>query len=157
MSFENQDTIYNNNLRKKARKKQKKSSRKIKLYHSFMTIVLLFCVFQLGASTLINATKLISYSGKITKARELKAEALNKNKQLKSELENFNSMQKVESIARNNLKMAGENEVLVIINTPDKEEVKPKTKKELFIEFFEKNIADKILQNKDAHENFVLQ
>ena len=53
--------------------------------------------------------------------------------------------------------MAGENEVLVIINTPDKEEVKPKTKKELFIEFFEKNIADKILQNKDTHENFVLQ
>ena len=122
-----------------------------------MTIVLLFCVFQLGASTLINASKLISYSGKITKARELKAEALNKNKQLKSELENFNSMQKVESIARNNLKMAGENEVLVIINTPDKEEVKPKTKKELFLEFFEKNIANKILQNKDTHENFVLQ
>lgn len=157
MSFENQDTIYNDNLRKKAQKKQKKSSRKIKLYHSFMTIVLFFCVIQLGVSTTLNITKLVDYSGKITKARELKEEALNKNKQLKSELENFNSMQKVESIARNSLKMAGENEVLVIINTPDKEEVKPKTKKELFLEFFEKNIADKILQNKDTHENFVLQ
>ena len=157
MSFENQDTIYNDNLRKKAQKKQKKSSRKIKLYHSFMTIVLFFCVIQLGVSTTLNITKLVDYSGKITKARELKAEALNKNKQLKSHLENLNSMQTVASIARNSLKMAGENEVLVIINTPDKEEVKPKTKKELFIEFFEKNIADKILQNKDTHENFVLQ
>ena len=37
------------------------------------------------------------------------------------ELEDFNSMKSLEAIARNNLKMAGENEVLVIINKPKQE------------------------------------
>ena len=38
--------------------------------------------------------------------------------QLKSEIENFNSELTLESIGRNKLKMAGEDEVLVIINKP---------------------------------------
>ena len=48
--------------------------------------------------------------------------------------------------------MAGENEVLVIINTPNVEE-KPKTKKEQIVDFIEKNIIDKIIhQNADVSE-----
>ena len=52
--------------------------------------------------------------------------------------------------------MAGENEVLVIINTPNKEE-KPKTKKEKFIDFFEKNIASIFIhQDSDNNPDFIL-
>ena len=38
------------------------------------------------------------------------------NQRLKEELEDFSSMKSLEAIARNNLKMAGKDEVLVIIN-----------------------------------------
>lgn len=154
MTLENQDTIYNDDLRKKTRSKQKKTNRKVKYYLSFMTVVLLACVIQVAYSALLNISKIVIYKGKIAKSQELKHQAELKNKRLKNELENFNSMNRVESIARNNLKMAGENEVLVIINTP-KEEEKPKTKKEEFIEFFEKNIARKFVQGENSN-NFIL-
>lgn len=149
MALENQDTINNDDLRKKAQSKQKKKSRKVKCYLSFMSLVLLACVIQVAYSALLNISKIVIYKGKIAKSLELKNEAEAKNKRLKNELENFNSMQKVESIARNNLKMAGENEVLVIINTP-KTEDKPKTKKEKFIEAFEKNVASKFIKNENT-------
>ncbi len=154
MTLENQDTIEGGSLRKKTRTKQKKKSRKVKYYLSFMTIVLLACVIQVAYSALLNISKIVIYKGKITKSQELKHRAELKNRRLKNELENFNSMQKVESIARNNLKMAAENEVLVIINTPE-EEQKPKTEKEKIIDFIEKNIARKFVQGEN-NSNFVL-
>ena len=39
---------------------------------------------------------------------------------LKKEIKNFSSTSSLEAIARNNLKMAGDDEVLVIINESDK-------------------------------------
>ena len=156
MALENQDTITGDNLRKKTRTIQKKKMRKNKVYLSFMTIVLLLCVVQITYSAILNTSKIVFYRGKIIKARELREAALQKNKRLKNELDNFNSTNRVESIARNNLKMAGENEVLVIINTPNKEE-KPKTKKEKFIDFFEKNIASIFIhQDSDNNPDFIL-
>ena len=147
MALENQDTITGDALRKKTRTIQKKKMRKNKVYLSFMTIVLLLCVIQIAYSAILNTSKIVFYRGKI-----IKEEALQKNKRLKNELDNFNSTNRVESIARNNLKMAGENEVLVIINTPNVEE-KPKTKKEQIVDFIEKNIIDKIIhQNADVSE-----
>ena len=121
-----------------------------------MTIILLLCVVQVAYSALFNISKIVVYRGKIIKAQELKEAALQKNKRLKNELDNFNSTNRVESIARNNLKMAGENEVLVIINTPDAED-KPKTKKEQFLDFIEKNIVDKVIrQNQENNPDFIL-
>ncbi len=156
MALENQDTITGDNLRKKTRTIQKKKMRKNKVYLSFMTIVLLLCVIQITYSAILNTSKIVFYRGKIIKARELKEAALQKNKRLKNELDNFNSTNRVESIARNNLKMAGENEVLVIINTPNEEE-KPKTKKEQFIDFFEKNIVNKVIHpDSENNPDFVL-
>ena len=147
MALENQDTINNDAFKTKARRKQKKNSRHVKYYLSFMTLVLLALVFQVTYSALLNISKIVVYESKISKSEQLKRNAELKNRRLKYELENFNSMQKVESIARNNLKMAAENEVLVIINTPKDEEVKPKTKKEKVMEFFEKNIAKYFIQS----------
>lgn len=156
MALENQDTITGDNLRNKTRTIQKKKMRKNKVYLSFMTIILLLCVVQVAYSALFNISKIVVYRGKIIKAQELKEAALQKNKRLKNELDNFNSTNRVESIARNNLKMAGENEVLVIINTPDAED-KPKTKKEQFLDFIEKNIVDKIIrQNQENNPDFIL-
>jgi len=106
------------NLKSRVQKQQKKKIRKIRFYHSFLTIVLLLCVAQIGYSALLNLAKIVVYQTKIIKAQELHTQAKNRNSYLKSEINNFNSMHKVESIARNNLKMAAKDEVLIIINQP---------------------------------------
>ena len=154
MTLENQNTINNTDLKQKTRSKQKSKNKQRKVYLSFMTLILLVCVIQLAYSALFNVSKIVIYSTKKAQARELKHQAEIKNRQLKNEIENFNSMNRVESIARNNLKMAGENEVLVIINTPKEEDV-PKTKTQQFIEYFEKNIARKFVKTEN-NPDFIL-
>ena len=47
---------------------------------------------------------------------QLKQKAAQDNVKLKEELDDFSSLKSLEAIARNNLKMAGDDEVLVIIN-----------------------------------------
>ena len=135
------------NLKTRVQKQQKKKIRKIRFYHSFLTIVLLLCVFQISYSALLNLAKIVVYQTKIIKAQELHAEALTRNKHLKTEIKNFSSMYKVESIARNNLKMAAKDEVLIIINQPEseKEEVK-KINENAFTKFLE-NFASKFDKN----------
>ncbi len=126
------------NLKSRVQKQQKKKIRKIRFYHSFLTIVLLLCVFQISYSALLNLAKIVVYQTKIIKAQELKTQAETRNKNLKNEIKNFSSMYKVESIARNNLKMAAKDEVLIIINQPQVEtrEVK-KLPDNKFIRFME--------------------
>ncbi|MBQ2983221.1 MAG: hypothetical protein IJD57_00285 [Candidatus Gastranaerophilales bacterium] len=130
------------NLKTRVQKQQKKKIRKIRVYHSFLTIVLFLCVIQVGYSALLNLAKIVVYQAKISKAQDLKTEAENRNKYLKSEIQNFSSMHKVESIARNNLKMAAKDEVLIIINQPQIVEDEEKTKENNFLAFFE-NFASK--------------
>lgn len=112
------------NLKSRVQKQQKKKIRKIRFYHSFLTIVLLLCIFQISFSALLNLAKIVVYQTKILKAQELFNEADSRNKNLKNEIQNFSSMYKVESIARNNLKMAAKDEVLIIINQPHQEPAK---------------------------------
>ena len=106
------------NLKSRVQKQQKKKIRKIRFYHSFLTIVLLLCIIQIGYSALLNLAKIVVYQTKIFKAQELFNEAQTRNRNLKNEIKNFSTMYKVESIARNNLKMAAKDEVLIIINQP---------------------------------------
>lgn len=110
------------NLKSRIQKQQKKKIRKVKFYHSFLTIVLLVCVIQISYSALLNLAKIVVYQTKILKAQDLKSQAEIRNKNLKNEIKNFSSMYKVESIARNNLKMAAKDEVLIIINQPEEAE-----------------------------------
>lgn len=105
-------------LIEKTQEKNNKRKNKIRFYYSFLTIVLLICLVQIGVSAFNNITKSISYHGKIKKMKALNQQAYVENKRLKEELEDFSSMKSLEAIARNNLKMAGEDEVLVIINKP---------------------------------------
>lgn len=108
-------------LIQKTETKNKKRKHKSQFYYSFLTIVLLICLAQISISAFKNITKSISYHGKIKKMKELNEQAYAENQRLKEELEDFSSMKSLEAIARNNLKMAGEDEVLVIINKPKQE------------------------------------
>lgn len=149
MQLENVKTLNSDNLRQKVRASRKKKSSKVRFYHSFLTIVLILCVFQISYSALLNISKIVIYQGKILKSKQLLASAQKRNAALKKEVDNFNSMKKVESIARNNLKMAAKNEVLVIINEPEQVEVKPRTFKEKVVYYFEHNIASKLNINEN--------
>ncbi len=95
-----------------------KQQEKKKIHYSLLTFVLIICILELAVSAVNNINKNINFAAKIRGLEEKRNEELDKNKQLKSEIENFNSETTLESIARNNLKMAGENEILLIINKP---------------------------------------
>ena len=98
----------------------------------------MLCLAQISYSAIINLAKIVFYQGKIIKAQELQAQAEARNARLKNEIKNFSSMYKVESIARNNLKMAAKDEVLIIINQPAEETKKyNETFDKQFVKFFE--------------------
>ncbi len=110
--------VYNSVMNKE---NSNKHNGKKKVRCSLLTFVLVLCIVELAVSNFHNISKNISFTGKIKGLEAKKNEELNKNKQLKSDIENFNSETTLESIARNNLKMAGQNEILVIINKPQEE------------------------------------
>ena len=93
-----------------------------KLKFSLLTFVLVICIIELAFGSIQNLSKTISFQSKIKGLENKRNEELIRNKQLKSEIENYNSDMILESIARNNLKMAGEDEVLLILNNPKEEE-----------------------------------
>ena len=103
-------------LKDKASQKNKKSQKTQSFYYSFLTIVLLIFLAKVAFSAILNITKNIAYQNKIATIKKSKLEAENKNKSLKKELKYFSSAESLEAIARNNLKMAGNDEVLIIIN-----------------------------------------
>ena len=119
----------NPDLIKKTQQKNKKRKNKIRFYYSFLTIILLICIIQIGVSAFHNITKSVSYHGKIKKMKDLNQQAYAENQKLKEELEDFSSMKSLEAIARNNLKMAGKDEVLVIINKPQPQQTPTTTNK----------------------------
>ncbi len=104
---------------------------KKKMNFTWLSIVLLICIIELTVSAISNINKNISFVSKIKGLENKRDEEMDRNKQLKSELENFNSEVTLESIARNNLKMAEKNEILIIMNEPKEEtaQEEEKTKK----------------------------
>lgn len=103
----------------KTKSKNKQRKNKIRVYYSLLTIVLLICLAQIGFSAILNLSKTISYQTKINTMKKTKNQAAQRNEKLKQEIKNFSSASSLEAIARNNLKMAGQDEVLVIINTAE--------------------------------------
>lgn len=127
---ENLDSELNNKPKSKKRRKIKSS--KTGFYYSFFTIVLIFCLIQIGYGAILNVGKIISYQGKLVTLQHLLKKAQMRNQDLKTEKKVVTSDNSLEGIARNNLKMAGEDEVLIIINKkveePPKKEKKWKFK-----------------------------
>lgn len=102
--------------------KAKKGSSSGGFYYSFLTLILLLCLVQITISAVLNISKIISYKAKIIQITNTRNAALALNDQLKDNIKNFSNVAGLEAIARNNLKMSGEDEVLVIINTKKDEE-----------------------------------
>ena len=101
-------------------------------YYSFLTIILVLCLVQIAISAVVNISKIISYKAKIVQITKTRDAALALNDQLKDNIKNFSNVQGLEAIARNNLKMSGEDEVLVIINSQKDEEYEKTSKPKLF-------------------------
>lgn len=101
-------------------------------YYSFLTVILLLCLVQITISAVLNISKVVSYKAKIIQITKTRDAAKNLNEQLQDNIKNFSNVSGMEAIARNNLKMSGEDEVLVIINTKpedlEKEEKDPVAK-----------------------------
>lgn len=110
------DVSQSSQIAEKSLKKSKRHKRKIGFYYSFLTLVLLFCLVQVGFGAILNVSKIISYNAKILTMKKVRDDAEIRNKELKSDIKFFSKTASLEEIARNNLKMAGENEVLIIIN-----------------------------------------
>lgn len=116
----------------KQKEKVKKNQSQSGFYYSFLTIILLLCLIQITISAVLNVSKVISYKAKIIQITNTRDAALSLNQQLKDNINNFSNASGLEAIARNNLKMSSEDEVLVIINA-SKEEKEEKPKKMSFI------------------------
>ena len=118
----------------KNKDKPKNSSTK-GFYYSFLTIILFLCLIQITVSAVLNVSKVISYNAKIVQITKTRDAAKALNEQLKDNVNNFSNATGLEAIARNNLKMSSEDEVLVIINNPKEIEKEEKTKKIGFIKY----------------------
>lgn len=116
-------------LAAKSRKKIRRHKRKIGVYYSFLTFVLLFCLVQVGFGAILNISKIVAYKAKINTLEKVRDEAESRNKDLKSDIKQFSRTSSLEEIARNNLKMAGEDEVLVLINNTNNQDSKNKKHK----------------------------
>lgn len=107
----------NRNINKIPITKEKK-----KVKYSLLTFVLLICIIELTVSAVKNINKTFNFVSKIHSLETKKTEELNRNKQLKSEMSNYNTGQTLEAIVRDNLKLADKNEILIIINKPKETE-----------------------------------
>ena len=107
---------------KKSAEKMAKSSTSNGFYYSFLTVILMLCLVQITVSAVLNISKIVSYKAKIIQITKTRDAAQALNEQLQDNIKNFSNITGLEAIARNNLKMSGEDEVLVIINTPKEEE-----------------------------------
>lgn len=116
--------------------KSKKENKKV--YFSFFTIILLLCLIQILISAVINISKVISYKSKIVQITNVRDAALELNEQLNDSIKNFSNIAGLEAIARNNLKMSSEDEVMVIINSNKQEDDFKNNKKKHFSIFFKK-------------------
>ena len=122
--------VVNNNNSKAVKKPQDKQSNSSGgFYYSFLTVILLLCLVQITISAVLNISKIVSYKAKIQKITNTRNAALALNDQLRDNIKNFSNVTGLEAIARNNLKMSSEDEVMVIINAPKEDETKEKPKK----------------------------
>ena len=119
---------------------KQKLDKKTGFYYSFLTLVLLFCLIQVGFGVILNVSKTISYRAKIMTMQKIKNAATSRNDDLKQEIKMFSSMASLEGIARNNLKMASEDEVLIHINNPKNKKTKKK-KKNVLISFLKNKLT----------------
>ena len=135
---------------------QKRRNRKTGFYYSFLTIILVFCLIQIGYGAILNISNIISYQGKLLTLENVLKQAKLHNQDLKAERKMITSDNSLEGIARNNLKMAGRDEVLIIINK--KVEKPVKKEKKWYNKIFDKfNKKQKSKQNDEFELPYIPQ
>jgi cell division protein FtsB len=105
------NTVTNSKPFEKARKTRKEKH----AVYSLLTFVLIICLIQALRGAFLNVENFFSLNHKIAELQKIKVKATEENQDLKAQISEFKSMQGVEDVARNELKMAGKNEVLVLI------------------------------------------
>ena len=99
-------------------------------------------IFQAGFGLIVNILKNINIHAQLQIVKNANKKATNENKKLKYNIETSQSEKSLEAIARNNLKMAADDEILLRIMTGNEElhtaSSETKSKKEKGI-FFKKN------------------
>jgi len=111
-------------------KNNKPSKKKQKFVYSFLTILLFLALALMLRSAIDNIFKSIVNAEKIHEMTVLKVNAQKKGLKLQREIDDMGSLKSLEEIARNNLKMAGKDEVLVLVNPKEEQEkTKEKNKK----------------------------
>jgi cell division protein FtsB len=93
---------------------------KDRVYHILLACVFIVVLFQLLYGTGMNITRFITLNKQIKELRDLNRLADKKNIQLKEQLRIYSSYSGIEELARNNLKMVGKDEVLILVkNKPE--------------------------------------
>ena len=146
---ENEEQV--NNERSERRKKRKKLNCGTKFYCPFFTIILIICLFEIGYGAVLNVSKIFAYQWKQATLEDLLKKAQLRNKDLKAQKKVVTSDNSLEGIARNNLKMAGQDEVLIIINKKV-EDTKSKKKNWNLKNLFKKKNS----QNESITENIYI-
>lgn len=146
---ENEEQV--NNERSERRKKRKKLNCGTKFYCPFFTIILIICLFEIGYGAVLNVSKIFAYQWKQATLEDLLKKAQLRNKDLKAQKKVVTSDNSLEGIARNNLKMAGQHEVLIIINKKV-EDTKSKKKNWNLKNLFKKKNS----QNESMTENIYI-
>ena len=146
---ENEEQVKNE--RSERRKKRKKLNCGTKFYCPFFTIILIICLFEIGYGAVLNVSKIFAYQWKQATLEDLLKKAQLRNKDLKAQKKVVTSDNSLEGIARNNLKMAGQDEVLIIINKKV-EDTKSKKKNWNLKNLFKKKNS----QNESMTENIYI-
>lgn len=105
-------------------KKQLRNTYRKRVYYFILAVVLSVCLLQFLYGSLYNFTRYIVLNKQIDKLEKLNKHSIKKNKELKSQLKIYTTYKGIEELARNNLKMVGKDEVLVLIknNRPSKKQ-----------------------------------
>ncbi|OGI02626.1 MAG: hypothetical protein A2Y25_03030 [Candidatus Melainabacteria bacterium GWF2_37_15] len=88
---------------------------KRRVYYFFLALILFVCLLQFLCGSLYNFTRYIVLNNQINTLQQLNESAQKKNQQLKTQLKVYSSYKGIEELARNNLKLVGKDEVLVLI------------------------------------------
>lgn len=101
--------------------KAKKSRKEKHALYSMLTFVLIICLIQAIRGAVLNVENYFSLNRKISKLEQIRQQSTEENIDLKAKIAEFKSMQGVEDVARNELKMAGKDEVLLLIKDKAKD------------------------------------
>lgn len=107
-----------------ASKKQIRKTYRKRVYYFILTIILSVCTIQFLYGSLYNFTRYIVLNKQIDQLKELREKSIEKNNTLKNQLKVYSSCKGIEELARNNLKMVGKDEVLVLIKNSVKQNTK---------------------------------